>query len=165
MPVGGCDPATKNPAQIRRKNGTVSMAYKIAVAVNKSLEPGVALNAVAHASLGLAAKASRDHAEVFTGFDFQNYADADGGDHDFILARSLIVLRGRNGELRRLREDARREGLVSVDFTHQMTGDTFVEQLVRSAATPSAEFQYYAVAVAGPVDELDPLTRKLSLWR
>ncbi len=140
------------------------MPYKIVVALNKNLDVGVALNAAAHVALGLAGKGCAMSGAI-EAFDFRDYADADGGSHDHISALSLIVLRGRNGELRSLRTEARSVGLLTVDFTNQMTSDTYIEQLERSAATPEADLEYYAVAIFGNSSEVDPLTRKLSLWR
>lgn len=136
---------------------------KIVVAVNKALEPGVALNAAAHAALGLAGKlALSGSSERLRLLD---YSDQDGEPHDLISALSLVVLRGRNTDLRNLRRALRSANLCTVDFTNQMTGETYVEQLARSASTPEAELEYYAVAAFGTAEELNPLTRKLSLWR
>ena len=141
------------------------MDHKIVVAVNKALDAGVALNAAAHSAIGLAARVATEAPGGLEAFNLKDYVDADGNPHDCISALSLIVLRGSNGDLRKLRRSLREEGILCVDFTHQMTGDTYVEQLERSAATSEQDLQYYAVAALGPADEINPLTRRLSLWR
>ena len=134
--------------------------FKMVGAINKSLEPGVALNATSHACLGLMARAQVDAPEVFDVMHFLNFTDADGQNHPFISARSLIVLRASNGELRKLRIGLEQEGLLTVNFTDTMTGQTFVEQLERTRLTPEGQLTYY-----GSKSTLDSLTRKLSLWR
>src|SRR5262249_48101770 len=63
------------------------------------------------------------------------------------------------------RAEASAAGLLVNDFVSAMTGDTYAEQLQRVAALPEAEPKYYAVAAFGRRDELDPLTKKFSLWK
>lgn len=138
---------------------------KIVVALNKNLECGPALNTSAHLGLGLAAKLSALEPAHFQLLQFTDFRDAGGEAHDFISARSLIVLRARNAELRAFRQELGKQGVLFVDFTNQMTGETWVEQVARSAVTPERELEYFGVAAFGTRSILDPLTKKLSLWR
>src|SRR5205823_13631477 len=96
---------------------------------------------------------------------FIAYEDAGGGRHEPISALSLIVLTGRPSHLRRLRAEAAEAGLLHVDFTDTMTGETYAEQLARTKATPDDGLDCYGVALFGPRVVVDPLTRRLSLWR
>ena len=96
---------------------------------------------------------------------FLNFADKDGGDHPFISALSLIVLRATSNEIRKLRNELNSAGIHSVDFTNQMTGETYVEQLERSRNTAESDLEYYGICAFGLKRDIDPLTRKLSLWR
>ncbi|MFF4339351.1 DUF2000 domain-containing protein [Kitasatospora sp. NPDC001540] len=143
----------------------VDADWKFALVLKAKLPAGVALNAAAHAALGLAAKAAVDHPELAGKMSFLNFPDADGNAHGPVSGLSLVVLEGRAAGLRRFRGEALAAGLLVNDFTSAMTGDTFAEQLVRMAGTPEEEIEYYAVAAFGRRDELDPLTKKFSLWK
>jgi hypothetical protein len=139
-----------------------SPSYKFVVAVNKTVEPGVAFNAVAHVSLGLSAKATLEQREHM---HFISFVDGSGIFHDSISALSLIVLRATNGELKKLVQAAQEQQILSVDFLQTMTGDTYVEQLEKTKSTVSDALIYYAVGLFGLKEVIDPLTKKLSLWK
>lgn len=135
--------------------------HKFIVALNKTLDPGVAMNAAAHMSLAMANLAS---AEERAAMRFIDYLDGDGDSHRSISALSLIVMRGKAGELKKLRANARTMGLLVVDFLESMTGDTYVEQLKRTRETNGDAAHYYGVAVFGPKEKVDALTKRLSVW-
>jgi len=139
--------------------------FKIVAMINKTLEPGPALNAIAHLSVGLLGRLITECPDLLSELNYQNFRDASGEVHPFISGLSLIVLRGSSNEIRRLREDITAAGLLTVDFHHQMTGESYVEQLERSAQTLESELIYSGVIVLAPKTEIDPLTRKYSLWR
>jgi hypothetical protein len=46
-----------------------------------------------------------------------------------------------------------------------MTGDTYVEQLVRTEKATGDAVRYYGVALFGDADLLAPHTKRLSLWK
>ena len=139
--------------------------HKLIAVVNKNLEPGVALNAVAHMALGLSARIATEQPNVIEDMKFLDYTDKDGNSHPFISALSLIVFRATSNEIRKLRAELNRAGIASTDFHSQMTRGTYLEQLDRSGNTPEAELEYYGLCAVGRKEEIDPLTRKLSLWR
>ncbi|POX56322.1 DUF2000 domain-containing protein [Streptomyces sp. Ru71] len=143
----------------------VDSRYKFVVALKAKLPPGVAANAASHLCLGLAAKAAAEQPELLRKMSFLDFADADGGSHAPVSGLSLVVLEGRPAWIRRLREQAEASGLLYTDFTGQMTGDTYAEQLRRMKATAEERLDYYGLAVFAPRDVLDPLTRKFSLLR
>lgn len=145
--------------------GDVQGNHKIVVVLKAKLEPGTAINAAAHLTLGLTAKAYTERPELVPALSFLNFADADGGVHAPISALSLVVLSGKDSHLRRFRDEAIEAKLLFTDFTSAMTGDTYAEQLERSAATAAGDLEYYGVAAFGTRDEIDPLTRRFSLWR
>ena len=82
-----------------------------------------------------------------------------------ISALSLIIMRGKNGELRKLRNAALETGLHCIDFLETMTGNTYVEQLEKTKATKTDDLVFYGVGVFGEIEKLNPLTKKLSLWK
>lgn len=141
---------------------TVHNGYKFVALVNKNLEPGVALNALGHAQLGIGALLAGVKQEEMSLLEFK---DADGQAHPSISALSLIVLRGTSSNIRSLRAEALRFGIPCVDFTSSMTGGSYQEQLDRTLKTAEADLEYYCVVLFGRVEELGPLTRKYSLYR
>ena len=73
-------------------NGT----YKFVALLNKTLEPGVALDALGHMALGLSAALASEQREAMQLLEF---VDGDGQSHSHISALSLIVLRGTSGNV------------------------------------------------------------------
>jgi hypothetical protein len=135
---------------------------RVVVLLNKNLDPGVALNAIAHLGMSIANVVGElGRARL----KFLDYIDKDGHVHPGISARSLIVLRGKPGELRKLRQEAIASRILNVNFTNTMTGGTYKDQLERTSATPEAELEYFGVAVFGRAEEIAGLTRRYSLWR
>ena len=136
--------------------------YKFVALVNKNLEPGVALNALGHAALGLGATLAASHLPEMQLLDFR---DRDGQSHPSISALSLIVLRGTSGNIRALRKEAKARGLPHVDFTTTMTVDSYAEQLERTAQTSEEDLEYSVIVLIGESAVLTSLTKKYSLYR
>jgi len=139
--------------------------YKFIVALNKGIPEGKVINAAAHAAAGLAHLVEQAHPEMAEAMEFLTFTDAGGRELPAISARSLIVLRGKAGELGKLATALRGTDAATVCFVEGMTGDTYVEQLERVATTPPDAHVYYAVAAFGHRDDIDPHTRRLSLWQ
>ncbi len=139
---------------------SVATDYKMVIAINKSIDVGVALNAASHVALSIAAQATDEQKKLMS---FISYEDGNNVAHPPISGLSLIVLRGKNGELRKLVHAAQENKILYADFIETMTGDTYVEQLERTKNTE--EHVYYAVALFGKKEVLDPLTKRLSLYR
>lgn len=66
--------------------------YKFVVVVNKNLEIGKAMNAIAHSYAGLVGVATKELKEKMSFIDF---VDKNGSIHKSISGLSLIVLRGK----------------------------------------------------------------------
>jgi len=130
--------------------------------INKRLEPGVAMNALAHATaaaVNLAGQEGRDSLK------FLDFTDADGQLYPGISARSFIILRGSDADIRKLRASAIGAGLPVAAFINTMTGGTCLEQLERTIVTNVQDIVFYALVVLGKAETLNPLTKKFSLWR
>ena len=134
--------------------------HKFVVIVNKNVEVGRALNAVAHSCAGLVASASEDLKEKMSFIDFEGKDSM----HKSISALSLIVLRGSNGDIKKARRNFIEEGIHYTDFTVTMTGDTYKEQLEKTKDTSDEDMEYYCVAAFGEKEKLNPITKKFSLW-
>ncbi|MGW6914478.1 DUF2000 domain-containing protein [Kitasatospora sp. NPDC054939] len=143
----------------------VDTRCKFVVALKAKLPPGVAANAASHMCLALTARAAAERPELLADMSFLAYTDGDGGRHAPVSGLSLVVLEGRPAWLRKLREEAAAAGLLHTDFTGEMTGGDFADQLERMKATPEESLDYYGVALFGPRELIDPLTKKFSLLR
>ena len=136
--------------------------HKFAIVLNKKIEPGVALNACAHMTATLVARADN---ETRNHMSFVDYHDADGNVHP-VSALSLVVLSAKNSnQVQTTRLEAIRAGLPYADFTESMTKDTFVEQMDRTRALREEDLDYWGVCIFGLKEAVDPITRKFSLWR
>lgn len=136
--------------------------YKFVAIVNKRIESGVALNAVAHCVAGLVDSASDELREKMSFIDF---IDKDKTSHKNISALSLIVLRGTSGEIKKARNSFIDAKIHYTDFIETMTGDSYKEQLEKTFQTSSDDLNYFCTVAFGLKDNLDPITGKLSLWR
>ena len=136
--------------------------HKFVIVLNKRIPPAVALNACAHMTATLVARADD---ETRRHMSFVNYTDADGNAHP-VSALSLVVLSAKNSsQLRTARLEVIRAGLPHADFTETMTKDTSVEQMARTQATREEDLDYWGLCVFGAKQAVDPITRKFSLWR
>lgn len=136
--------------------------HKFVAIVNKKLESGVALNALAHATAGLVASANDELREQMSFIDF---IDKDECNHPSVSALSLIVLRGTSNEIKKARNRYIEENIHFVDFLETMTGDTYKEQLEKTKNTAYEELNFYGIIAFGKKEDLDPITKRLSLWR
>ena len=95
---------------------------------------------------------------------FMDFVDGDESVHKNISGLSLIVLRGKNGEIKKLRRNLIENNLLFTDFTETMTGDIYKEQIDKTKLTKDEDMKYYCLATFGEKEILDPLTKKFSLW-
>ncbi len=95
---------------------------------------------------------------------FIDFTDKEGSIHKSISGLSLIVLRGKNNEIKKLRKNFIESNILFTDFTETMTGDTFKEQLDKTLETSEEEMKYFCIVGFGEKDIIDPLTKKFSLW-
>ncbi len=138
-----------------------SDTHKFVAVINKELEVGRALNAIAHSLAGLVSMADEETKEKMSFIDFP---DKDDFVHKNISGLSLIVLRGKNNEIKKLRQKFIENNILFTDFTETMTGDTYKEQLVKTKETSEEEMNYFCLAGFGEKEIMDPLIKKFSLW-
>ena len=135
-------------------------AERLVLVLDKSLPPGVAMNAAVHLGVGLAARLGDPQR-----LRMVDYVDASDDIHPSISSLSFVVLSCSRNRLAQLRNDALAANIPSTTFLETMTGDTYTQQLERTRATPKSSLQFYGVALFGTRSLLDPLTRKFSLWK
>ncbi|MFH1253288.1 MAG: DUF2000 domain-containing protein [Candidatus Uhrbacteria bacterium] len=131
---------------------------KFVAVLNKKIETGKVMNALAHMTVGLVNSYPDKDMGVI------NYADKDSGKH-LASKYPYIILRADNSnQIRTLRKVLIEKGLPFASFTSAMTIGGWEEQVEKSKTTPEAELEYYGLCVLGEKEELDELTKKFSLW-
>lgn len=121
---------------------------KLVAVLNKKIETGKVMNALAHMSVGLVGA----------------NPDKDGGAH-MSSKFPYIILRAKNSnQIRTLRNTLIEKDIPFESFADTMTVGGWEEQVERSAATPEEELEYYGICMLGEKSDLDELTKKFSLW-
>jgi len=131
---------------------------KLVIIVSKDADPGVAMNAVAHASLALGATLGTAPLAL------QEYRDTSGNNWP-LSGMPYIILRGKSGEIRKALVAAKEANILQIAFTETMTGGTYVEQLARTAQLSQEEHVYYAAVLFGPWEQVSQMTKKFSLYK
>ena len=132
---------------------------KLVAALNKSIEPGKVMNALAHMYIGLGSAIGQKDLRL------TDYQDADGGSHPFISEIPFIILSENSNKIRKLRENALAEHILLNDFTDTMTAGTYQEQIERTLQTKQENLIYYGIVLFGDWTKVTELTKKCSLWR
>lgn len=131
---------------------------KFVAVLNKKIDTGKVMNALAHMSIGLADACSEYDMGVI------NYEDKDGGAH-MASKFPYIILKAKNSnKIRSLRNALIEKSIPFASFTNAMTVGTWEEQVETSKATPEEELEYYGICMLGDKSDLDELTNKFSLW-
>ncbi|KKQ71283.1 MAG: hypothetical protein UT33_C0010G0007 [Candidatus Peregrinibacteria bacterium GW2011_GWC2_39_14] len=132
---------------------------KFVAVLNKKIEVGKAMNALAHMTVGLVNtySSNKDMGVI-------SYADKDNGNH-FASKWPYIILKADNSnKIRTLRNALIEKGIPFASFTNAMTIGTWEEQVEKSKSTPEIELEYYGICMLGEKSELNELTKKFSLW-
>ncbi|BCA96396.1 hypothetical protein TUM19329_27570 [Legionella antarctica] len=132
---------------------------KLVAVLNKSIEPGKLMNALAHMCIGLGSVIGKEELRL------TDYKDADDGSHPFISELPFIILSENSNKIRKLRNEARANHIIFNDFTDTMTIGTYKEQLARTVQVKDEDLIYYGIVLYGDWQKVTELTRKFSLWR
>jgi hypothetical protein len=132
---------------------------KLVAVLNKRIEPGKVMNALAHMCIGLGAVIGNEALRL------TDYRDADEGSHPYISEIPFIILCDNSNKIRILRQNALEQNVLFNDFTDTMTVGAYQEQIERTAQVKDSDLIYYGIVLFGDWDVVTELTRKCSLWR
>jgi hypothetical protein len=137
----------------------MSFENKLVALVNKDIDVGVAMNAIAHMTIGLGTQFTTEELRL------NDYKDKDENIYPNISQMPFIILRGKSGEIRKAVAAAKEQNMKFSVFTDTMTGGTYQEQLDRTAQTTEEELKYYGAVLYGPWDEVSLITKRFSLYK
>ncbi len=137
----------------------MSFTYKLVAILNKDIDTGVAMNALAHMTLGLGSQVEKALLRLDT------YVTQDGVSFLNISQMPFMILRGKSSEIRKAVMGAKDQQMQYGVFVHTMTGGTYVEQIERTKDTQESELIYYGAVIWGLWDEVSLLTKRFSLYK
>jgi hypothetical protein len=133
---------------------------KLVAIVNKKVDAGVLMNALAHMCLGFGAHTGS------TELHLMDYQNADGFLYPNISKMPFIILKEDNSNrIAKLLMEAKEAGIHYSVFTNTMTEGTWEDQKARTLAVKPEEIVYYGIVLFGPQEVVTKLTKKLSLFR
>ena len=136
----------------------MSFENKLVAVINKKIETGVAMNALAHMAIGLGSQLNSEMLQL------NDYKDKNSNIYPNISQMPFIILRGKTGEIRKVVKNAKNHDIKFSIFTNTMTGGTYQEQLENTLNTPEEEIIYYGAILFGEWNTINDITKKLSLY-
>ena len=137
----------------------VEFQNKLVAVMNKSIEPGKAMNALAHMCIGLGAAIGKAPLRL------TDYRDAGNGSHPNISEIPFIILTENSNKIRKLRQAAIDHKIIFNDFTDTMTVGSYQDQIERTRQVKEEDLVYYGIVLFGDWNIVTELTKKFSLWR
>lgn len=133
---------------------------KLVAVVNKQINTGVAMNALAHMCLGFGAHMGSSELHLM------DYKNGEGAIYPNISKMPFIILKEKNSnKIAALLQKAVDAGIQYSVFTNTMTDGTWEDQAARTLTTKAEDIIFYGIVLFGPVEIVTEMTRKLSLWR
>lgn len=146
-------------AYVKIPNMTQDFGQKIVIVVREDIPSWQAMNSVSHVSGYLGNK-------INTFLSEENFVTSDGKIHPRNSQYAIIILKNTEKGLRRFMQRVRQSGLLYHGFIREMietTDDAQIQQIVGTKRDDQIE--YLGIGVFGPVEQIDELTKGMSLWK
>lgn len=137
--------------------------YKFVIVLNEKSPPGKLFSATGQLAMSLFHDATDEQREEMRFAPFLNFQDQKLIQ---VTTCSFVVLKGSAAQLFMLYSKACEEKILSAIFTSTMSYNGVEEDLfVKTATTPLDQVEVYAVGLFGSLIEVNPLTKKFSLFK
>jgi hypothetical protein len=141
------------------------MAYvnndrKFVAVINRKQPLPIAMNALAHSSLGICGKLlDIDH--------LLDYPNESSGFLAKISEFPFIILEAKNGnQIKTLMESVKMDSTLFYNvFTTSMIGASAAEQIAATAVADGVGLEFVTIVLFGDREKIDPLTKKFSLLK
>ncbi|HSX38592.1 MAG TPA: DUF2000 family protein [Chlamydiales bacterium] len=141
----------------------VTATHKFVIVLNEKAPVGKLLSATGQLAMSLYCNATE---EERTKASFIPFVNPNGSNLITVSTCSFVVLKGTANQLLTLYGQAREQSLLSAIFTSTMSFNGIEEDLIhKTATTPLDQTEPYGVGLFGKIEELNPLTKKFSLFK
>ena len=142
----------------------VTATHKFVIVLNEKSPIGKLLSAAGQLAMSLYCNATE---EQRANASFIPFFSPSGDNLITVSTCSFIVLKGTANQLITLySQAATKPNLSSAIFTSTMSFNGIEEDLLqKTAITPLDQVEPYGVGVFGPIEELNPLTKKFSIFK
>lgn len=136
--------------------------HKFVAVLNKKVDVGKAMNALAHMTISLGAHTGEAERDLM---GFVDYMDKDNN-HHVLSKNSFVILRADNGnQLRTARRLAIEKGIRVTDFANTMQEGTYIDQLNNTKASTEESLDYFGICMFGEIQTINEITKKFQLYR
>lgn len=137
--------------------------HKFVIVLNEKSPVGKLLSATGQLAMSLYRNATKEQQADMSFIPFFNPS---GTSLITLSTCSFVVLKGTTSQLLTLYAKTTEQGLPSAIFTSTMSFNGIEEDLVeKTANTPLDQTEPYAVGLFGKIEELNPLTKKFSVFK
>lgn len=134
---------------------------KFVAVLNKKHPISTLMNALGHISSGLSG--GNEHADDMKFLRYQNEAialDSRISEYPFIVLSAK-----NNNQINTLRGALDEQGILHNAFVNTMLGASAKDQIDSTAEAGEEDIDFIAIALFGSANEIDPLTKKFSLFK
>ncbi len=132
---------------------------KLVAIINKEIEIGTAMNAIAHMAIGLGTSID---AKILR---LNDYKDKNNNIYPNISQMPFIILQGKSNEIRKAINSAKEQNIKFSAFINTMTGGTYQEQVENTLNTLEEQLVYYGAILFGSWEKISQMTKRFSLYK
>jgi len=137
--------------------------HKFVIVLNEKAPVGKLLSATGQLAMSLHGNATK---EQQINMSFIPFFSPNGINLITVSTCSFVILKGTANQLLTLYAKATEQGLLSAIFTSTMSFNGIEEDLIqKTASTPLDQTEPYGVGLFGKIEELNPLTKKFSVFK